>query len=288
MREGFTSLSVAQLASATQQLADIQFQQYIAANPGFASAQVTNAMNIIKPDKINAYSSAMDAVTGVDNSLTSTIDYYARTDSLQNLATNIQNATADQISASTVNAGLVKRQAEINEWSNFNKLDTLYFMQLMFIILTFIIIFSFLKTNGFISNALFILLSSVLGIIAIIVLILRARFTNINRDSRYWHKNRFPSEAGSSNNSKDVNMQIYAKKALEQTKSLTTGCLARICTDTEVNTFIKSPAGSLVYIQKLTSNGIPSKIDDLTPLLAAQGLSSSEITTALNSSGIKA
>lgn len=288
MREGFTGLSVAQLASATQQLADIQFQQYIAANPGFASAQVGKAMDIIRPDKINAYSSAMDAVTGVDNSLTSTIDYYAKADSLQNLATNIQNATADQISASTVNAGLVKRQAEINEWSNFNKLDTLYFMQLMFIILTFIIIFSFLKTNGFISNSLFILLSSILGIIAVIVLILRARFTNINRDSRYWHKNRFPSEPGSSNNTKDINMQIYAKKALDQAKALTTGCLAKTCTDTEINNFIKSTAGSLIYIQKLTSNGIPSTITDLTPYLSAQGLSASQITTALNSSGIKA
>lgn len=85
------------------------------------------------------------------------------------------------------------RQFEINEWSNNNKLDTLFFMQILFICLTFISTMMFLKLHDYITPYVFTITSIIAAIIACGTLILRARYTSVVRDSRYWHKARFPS-----------------------------------------------------------------------------------------------
>jgi hypothetical protein len=85
----------------------------------------------------------------------------------------------------------MKRQKEINEWSNSNKLDTLFFLQVLFLTLTFISSMVFLNSRGLISSYLlnlFIVLSSAF---AVFVLITRARYTSVLRDGRYWNKMRF-------------------------------------------------------------------------------------------------
>lgn len=89
---------------------------------------------------------------------------------------------------------LIQRQYEINEWSNANKLDTLFFMQILFICLTFISTMLFLKTHGFITPYIFKILAILAGIIACGTLVLRARYTSVVRDTKYWHRSRFPSE----------------------------------------------------------------------------------------------
>jgi hypothetical protein len=113
---------------------------------------------------------------------------------LHNLATDADKLTQAQLNVIDVNADLSVRQNEINEWSNRNKLDTLFFLQVLFVGLCFIAFILFLKVNGIVSHSAFLILTVVTGIFLILTLIIRARFTSNSRDSRYWHKARFPKQ----------------------------------------------------------------------------------------------
>lgn len=84
-----------------------------------------------------------------------------------------------------------KRQAEINDWSAYNKLDTLFVSQLLFIALVFIAPLVYLKTRYLIPSGVF------YGILLIVVLILvftitwRVQYTDKSRSNRFWHRRRF-------------------------------------------------------------------------------------------------
>jgi hypothetical protein len=110
-----------------------------------------------------------------------------------NSANYITN-TVKYLQFSDINSGLTGRQGEINEWANHNKLDTLFFLQILFITLTFISTVVFLSSNGFISSYLLNLFIVLASFFAVFVLITRARKTSILRDGRYWNKMRFGSQ----------------------------------------------------------------------------------------------
>lgn len=84
-----------------------------------------------------------------------------------------------------------KRQAEINDWSAYNKLDTLFASQLLFIALVFIAPLVYLKTRYIIPSSVF------YGILLIVILILvftitwRVQYTDKSRSNRFWHRRRF-------------------------------------------------------------------------------------------------
>jgi hypothetical protein len=99
--------------------------------------------------------------------------------------------TVKQLNISEMNNGVAGRQNEINEWSNFNKLDTLYIMQILFITLSLVSIFVFMMSNNLISSSLFTFLAYSVTAIAVLMLVFRWRYTNVARDGRYWHKARF-------------------------------------------------------------------------------------------------
>ena len=64
-------------------------------------------------------------------------------------------------------------------------------MQVLFISLTLVAILTFLLSNGAISQTLFAFLSYSIGAMAILMLVIRWRYTNVARDGRYWHKAKF-------------------------------------------------------------------------------------------------
>ena len=159
----------------------------------FSAANVntiqTNVMSIKADDFTKKFGQAAQA----DNNVISAAYYLSRTNNLNNMATQLDNVLGGTIEKTSQQASLEDRQYEINEWSNSNKLDTLYFLQVLFICLTFISSIAFLKSKGIVSPSLFTLFSIIAGILSILVLILRARFTSVIRDGRYWNKVRFPA-----------------------------------------------------------------------------------------------
>jgi hypothetical protein len=164
----------------------------------YAGDNAMQAMNRIKALKQDRFTYLSEDLKGADNNLTSTAYYITRTNDLKDMANDINSVAAKQLAVSDINAGITHRQGEINEWANNNKLDTLYFLQVLFISLTFISSLMFIKSKGLISSYLLNLCIVLVGAFAAFVLITRARYTNVRRNPRYWNKMRFGKEAGES------------------------------------------------------------------------------------------
>jgi hypothetical protein len=193
-------IKTAQLAADTQ--LSTYFQQMSdSEKANFAGTNVATAINNIKAAKQDRFNYLSEDLKGADNNLTSTAYYIARTKDLKDMASDIDKVTMKQLSASDINSGIILRQGEINEWANDNKLDTLYFLQVLFLSLSFISLLMFLKSNGLISAYLMNLCTVLAAAFAVFVLITRARYTNVRRNPRYWNKMRFPREAGESSES---------------------------------------------------------------------------------------
>lgn len=197
MKEPF--VDVGQLISQAQLSGDMELQAYLASlsssqQADFSASNIQDALRSVENVKQQQFSDMTDQVTGADNSITSAAYYLARTSDLKQVATDIDEVAAKQLQNSDINSNLTERQYEINEWANSNKLDTLYFMQVLFICLTLISFLIFLKSNNYISHFLFSLLTFLSGAVAVFSLITRARYTSVVRDSRYWNKIRFPKQ----------------------------------------------------------------------------------------------
>jgi len=194
MKEPFVNLQ--SVITDTQSLSDLELKSYLAnlgtgATTDLIESNINSAVSTVSANKANNFSSANQMLLGADNSITSAAYYLLRTQDLTNLANDMYTVTAKQATETTVNQNLADRQYEINEWSNSNKLDTLYFLQILFITLTFIATLLFLQKNGLMPSYLFGLLSFLAMLFAVVVLFWRWRFTAVKRDGRYWNKQRW-------------------------------------------------------------------------------------------------
>jgi|Laugrespbdmm15sn_2_1035079.scaffolds.fasta_scaffold06133_2 hypothetical protein len=197
MKEPFVDLET--LIQQTTLLSDMELQSYLAGlsesqKTEFVVSNVKGAVDSVKQQKSTKFNDLFDQMIGADNNVTSTAYYIARTKDLTDFADDVDDMMVNQLNATDVNAGLAARQNEINEWSNFNKLDTLYIMQILFVSLSFIGILAFLLSNGTITQALFAFVSYFIAAIAVVMLIIRWRYTNVARDGRYWHKAKFQKQ----------------------------------------------------------------------------------------------
>jgi len=86
---------------------------------------------------------------------------------------------------------LSKRQFEINEWQNQNKLETLFFLQVFFIGALAMAIIIFLQKTAAITNSMASLLTLLLLGIVVVIGVYRYYYTRRTRDNRLWHRRYF-------------------------------------------------------------------------------------------------
>jgi hypothetical protein len=86
-----------------------------------------------------------------------------------------------------------RRQFEINEWYNYNKLDTLYFLQVFFIATLVAAIVMFWAKKGVIGVGLAGICYGIIGLTVVIVGLYRYFYTIGARDTRLWHRRYFAS-----------------------------------------------------------------------------------------------
>lgn len=194
MKEAFVNVDT--LIDQTKLLGDMELQAYLTSlsdsqKNEFISSNVGETIRAVNDSKAARFNDLIDQTTGADNNIVSAAYYVARTRDLSTLADEVNTMSIKQLTASEINNGVIGRQNEINEWSNFNKLDTLYVLQILFISLSLIGILTFLLSNGLISQTLFAFLCYTIAALAILTLVIRWRYTNVVRDGRYWHKAKF-------------------------------------------------------------------------------------------------
>lgn len=199
MKEPF--VNVESLIDQTKLLGDMELQAYLSSlndsqKNEFISSNVGETIKAVDASKASKFNDLIDQLTGADNNIVGAAYYTARTRDLTNLAKDVDGMTMKQLNVVGINTQLSGRQNEINEWSNFNKLDTLYIMQILFVSLSLVAILAFMLSHYLITSTLFAFASFVIAAISVLMLVVRWRYTNVARDGRYWHKARFPREGG--------------------------------------------------------------------------------------------
>jgi len=194
MKEPFVDLDT--LIDQTKLLGDMELQAYLASlndsqKSEFMADNIAETINSVNYHKSSRFTDLIDQATGADNNLTSAAYYLTRTRDLTSFTKDVDDMTVAQLNVKNINKGLAGRQYEINEWANFNKLDTLFFMQVLFISLSLIGISTYFFRNGAITSATYTFIAYAVGLMAILMLIFRWRFTRVKRNHRYWHKERF-------------------------------------------------------------------------------------------------
>jgi hypothetical protein len=194
MKEPFVNIDT--LIEQTKLLGDMELQAYLSSlseadRREFVMENVGETVREVDKNKSSKFNELFDQAIGADNSVVSAAYYVARTRDLNNLARDVDSLAAKHITVSEVNNDLVNRQHEINEWSNSNKLDTLYVIQVLFVCLSLIGILAALFSMGMITKTPFLAISMFLLVIFVIVLIMKWRFTSVIRDEQYWNKMKF-------------------------------------------------------------------------------------------------
>jgi len=111
--------------------------------------------------------------------------------------TNLYRSLQSQKNAINANNSNSQRQYEINEWTSNNKLDTLFFYQLLLISLTTFAPLLYLNKNGLIPSTVFYGVTGIIGIAVVLTLLIRIQYTAGSRDLRYWNRRRFGQSGGS-------------------------------------------------------------------------------------------
>jgi hypothetical protein len=107
----------------------------------------------------------------------------------------LQDAVAARTGGETENLDIdiqnARRQTQINEWSAYNKLDTLFVSQLTFIALVFLAPLLYLKSLYIIPSGVFWGIAFLIFIIVLFTIVFRIQYTDKTRSNQFWHRRRF-------------------------------------------------------------------------------------------------
>lgn len=151
---------------------------------GFTGS-VENLKQRVYSDETGSFYNALNAA---DTSSRTTTQYgllLSRNRTISDMARNqiSQNKTLNKAAKDTFT-----RQGEINEWSAQNKLDTLFFLQVLFLFFTAAVVLVYLRQADILPSTAMYILLGILLVIVIGTFWNRASYTLGNRDKRYWNR----------------------------------------------------------------------------------------------------
>ena len=111
--------------------------------------------------------------------------YLNRNKTISDIATNLTDKNAAMRNGPSETYA---RQGEINEWEAQNKLDTLFFLQWLFLYLTFLTVIIYTWRIGLFPESTFYWIVGISSVILAGILWNRANYTNSTRDKRFWNR----------------------------------------------------------------------------------------------------
>jgi hypothetical protein len=210
-----------------QDLERLQFMQDLRRNPSEYKAYVNERVDTMTNEVYNRKRAAFQKAQ-IDLGRYMDMDhnanfYKARSGDVDRLSEAIDQNNVrieEEINRDKDNS---KRQFEINEWYNYNKLETLFFLQLFFISSLCMAIVIYLQKNSLITNAVASLLSVGLMLIIAGTGMYRYYYTRSTRDPRLWHRRYFgtaeapkPSAVCSNDGTVDVDINSLIPKSVTE------------------------------------------------------------------------
>ena len=182
-----------------QELERLQFSQNLRKNPAEYSAYVNERIGSmtkeISESKDNAFRKAqIDLSRYMDMDHNSKF-YSVRNKDVNNLMDSIAKKNAAAVEGVSADKQNSRRQFEINEWYNNNKLETLFFLQMLFVASLVMIILVSLQKRGTISGSVSAMLSGIIAVAVGVVGLYRYYYTEATRDPRLWNRRKFGTTA---------------------------------------------------------------------------------------------
>jgi hypothetical protein len=178
-----------------QELERLQFSQNLRKNPAEYSAYVNDRINSMTQEvsstKDNAFKKAQIDLSRYMDMDHNANFYRVRNNDVDRLTQTIASnnaAVSEGIIADKQNS---KRQFEINEWYNNNKLETLFFLQLFFVASLIMIILVSLHKRGMIPGPIAATVSAIIAVIVGLIGLWRYMYTEQARDPRLWNRRKF-------------------------------------------------------------------------------------------------
>jgi hypothetical protein len=101
---------------------------------------------------------------------------------------DFEEQTSKNIKAANGSKDTYIRQGEINEWQAQNKLDTLFFLQTLFLFFTLMVVLMFLRRFSIVTTGMLYMIGGLFTVILVGILWNRASYTFNSRDPRYWNR----------------------------------------------------------------------------------------------------
>jgi hypothetical protein len=183
------------LTTAFQELERLKFAQNLRKNPSDYAAYVNQRVDELSSE-VFARKRAAFQKAQIDLGRYMDMDhnanfYKSRNADVDRLVTSIDENNKRITQSIAYDKDITKRQFEINEWYNYNKLETLFFLQLFFIVALSGAIVVFLQKNAIVTSALAGLLYVILAVVAGGTGLYRYYYTRNIRDPRLWHRRNF-------------------------------------------------------------------------------------------------
>ena len=166
-----------------------KFQQFLQDNQ-------SRIFNDITQQKSSTFEKVYGDLRRASESQDAVIMLDKRSHELAAIQQQIYENQAKSAGTITEDKNLAERKYEMNQWSVSNKNDTLFVFSSFFILLSSLIILTYLWRKTIISVQLYSSLSGLFGLIFILIVIYRANFTNIWRNNRYWNRRNFDGKYG--------------------------------------------------------------------------------------------
>ena len=149
------------------------------------SAQQTDLVNKITTADTNNFYQTINAADGASNNMLTYGVMLSRNKTIDDIATDLTKKNEKSANGSK---DTYIRQGEINEWQAQNKLDTLFFLQTLFLFFTLMVVLAFLRRYGILTTGILYMVGGLFTVILVGILWNRASYTFNSRDPRYWNR----------------------------------------------------------------------------------------------------
>lgn len=178
-----------------QDLELLHFARETQKDPSQFSAYMNKNINAITKDVFGQKRAAFQKAA-VDMNRYMSMDHHAnfykiRTGDVERLTGAISSGNTLLRQQIDHDKNLSKRQFEINDYYNYNKLEFLFFLQMFFVASLLMVIIIYLQKTSAITNALAGMLTILLVVIVGITGVYRYKYTKYTRDTRLWHRRYF-------------------------------------------------------------------------------------------------
>lgn len=183
-----------------QDLEKVSFSNDLKENPADYSQFVNDRVNAIVDESFN-YKRAAFEKAHTDLARYMDMEHNAHNFDVRNrdvleMQKQMRDTNERMLNSSTANLDNSKRQFEINEYYYYNKLETLFFLQLFFIAVLVMALVVYGQKKGVLTTQLAGYLTLLVLAIVIATGVYRYYYTKNTRDTRLWHRRKFDEPAG--------------------------------------------------------------------------------------------